>query len=183
MIPRPVYLKADTRFKKMMVKVEEEARKQEMSKRQAAEEAANRALLRDRRRTARKFQNVLTLLTRSTKEGKMLERQVVFSRVGRKMKKKLASEEVKGRMARLKERRRSLFCSCHQKTRRATKMSSVALQKRQRDVLQRQLLDLTLPTSSAKGGEADEESDGSSDAPTAVAWSGGHEKWWELEEN
>jgi hypothetical protein len=83
-----------------------------MSKRQAAEEATNRAMLRDRRQTARKFQNVLTLLTRSTKEGKMLKRQVAFLRVGRKMK-KLASEEVKGKMARLKERRRSRFCPCH----------------------------------------------------------------------
>ena len=50
-------------------------------------------------------------------------------------------------------------------------------------MLRRQLLDLTLPTSSAEGGEEDEESDGGSDAQTAVAWSDGREKWWELEEN
>ena len=107
MIPRSVKMKVDKRLKMMTGKVDGESMMQQSLKEQRLREqqTANRARIRDKRLTARRYQNVLTLLSRSKKVGKMLEQQVAFSRRARRTKEKLESEEVKGRLARQKERR------------------------------------------------------------------------------
>ena len=157
-------------------KMDGQAFKQETKLELTRQETMNRVRLRDGRLIAREHQNVVTLLSRLTKAGKMWERRVAFSGLGWKMKEMLASEEVKGRMARLKERRQRLFCPCCLRTKTRTKMSSVALLKRERDELRRELVALTPSIGLGRTGEDGEEDDGGSDDATAVAWSEGLEK-------
>ena len=186
MIPRAVKIGADERLKRRTGRVVGQAKKQQRLKDQRLKEqqAATQARLRDRRLTARKYQNVVTLLSRSTKDGKKLERQVAFSRLGRKMKEKLASKEVSGRMERLKEHRRGFLDS--RRIKRPTKMFSVAWLRREKHELLQQLVELTLPIDSAGIGEGQKlessHSDTRSDDETAVSWSDGWPKWWQLPE-